>query len=158
MTSPPLESRPNQPATNQADRRASVSPGMRIALGCAAVGAVLLLATARTLEPDPRGYGTHEQLGLSPCLFQTWTGYDCPACGATTAWAYATRGQMRAAFAANGGGTLLALAVPIVACWLLVVVAKGQWLIVRPTLPMVLTIGTAMMVVLLVDWCRRMLL
>mgnify|MGYP002626366721 CR=1 FL=1 len=151
MKSPP----PQRPAEIPADYRASVSLGVRVALGGLAVGGLLLLATARTLEPDPRGFGTHEQLGFAPCWLQTWTGYACPSCGATTAWALAMRGQLREAVATNGAATLLALATPVVAGWLLVVAARGRWLVAQPTLPMVLTVGTVLMVVLLVDWCRR---
>ena len=44
-----------------------------------------LLVTARNLEPDPRGFGTHEQLGLTPCYFQELTGHVCLLCGGTTA-------------------------------------------------------------------------
>ena len=34
-----------------------------------ALGGVLVLSMAAAIEPDPRGYGTHTQLGLPPCGF-----------------------------------------------------------------------------------------
>ena len=46
--------------------------------------AVLVLALARWLTPDPAGVGTHIQLGLEPCAFMQWLELPCPMCGMTT--------------------------------------------------------------------------
>ena len=43
-----------------------------------------VLGLAFWLEPDGRGIGTHEQLGLSPCGFMEITEIPCPMCGMTT--------------------------------------------------------------------------
>jgi uncharacterized membrane protein len=51
------------------------------------------LITARLLQPSPRGVGTHEQLGLPPCVFLHLTGIPCPGCGLTTSFAHAARLQ-----------------------------------------------------------------
>ena len=37
-----------------------------------------LLVVARKLEPDPRGFGTHTQLGLPRCAFLTRDGAAVP--------------------------------------------------------------------------------
>jgi hypothetical protein len=75
-----------------------------LALGC---GAVSVLAVARLLSPDPRGFGTHLQLGLPACGFLTLTGLPCPACGLTTCFAHLVRGQLALALRANAFGVVL---------------------------------------------------
>ena len=72
-----------------------------------ALGALSVLSIARWLEPDPRGFGTHEQLGLPPCGFAQLTGLGCPSCGLTTAFAYMARGLLTPALRAHALGPLL---------------------------------------------------
>ncbi len=74
---------------------------------------------AATLEPDPRGYGTHQRLGLPPCTFRTLCGIPCPSCGMTTSFAHLTRGHLARALQTHVGGTILALAcaAQIPWCW-----------------------------------------
>ena len=87
-----------------------------------------LLTIAAILNPDPRGHGTHEQLGfgkfrLAPCGMYISTGYPCPTCGMTTAFAYTMRGNWVRAAAAQPSGFLLALlcgVVAIASAWTLV--------------------------------------
>ncbi|MCS6856740.1 MAG: DUF2752 domain-containing protein [Sandaracinaceae bacterium] len=62
-------------------------------------GGVLL--TASLLTPDPRGYGTHTQLGLPPCAFFVLTGFPCPSCGMTTGFAHLMRLNLAGAWRAN---------------------------------------------------------
>jgi hypothetical protein len=68
------------------------------------------LAVAVWLKPDPRGYGTHQQLGAGPCGMVLTTGLPCPTCGMTTAFAHTVRGQWISAFMAQPAGFALALA------------------------------------------------
>jgi len=75
------------------------------------VGCALVLATAASVEPDARGYGTHTQLGLPPCGFLLLTGFPCPGCGLTTAFAYGIRGHWVLAARANPLGLVLFLVV-----------------------------------------------
>jgi Protein of unknown function (DUF2752) len=84
----------------------------------AAAGLGGLLVVARSLEPDPRGFGTHTQLGLPHCAFLTVTGRLCPSCGMTTSFAWLTRGRVDLSWQANPAGCLYALlTVPLVS-WL----------------------------------------
>ena len=53
-----------------------------------------LVALGWWLEPDPRGHGTHEQLGAAPCGVLAWTGLPCPGCGVTTSVTLAARGRL----------------------------------------------------------------
>jgi len=63
------------------------------------VWAVLLVAcsavlvTATRLQPDGRGVGTHEQLGLPPCGFVAAFDAPCPSCGFTTTFTLAAHGR-----------------------------------------------------------------
>jgi len=133
-------------------------PHGRLLLALAGIFGLTLLATARNLEPDPRGYGTHEQLGLTPCTFQALTGHVCPLCGGTTAWAHFVRGEIAEAAIANLGGMLLGLAVAIGAPWMLLTAVWGRWPIVRPTLRHLLVFTSAWLVVVVLDWLRRIYL
>lgn len=76
-------------------------------------------ALAWRLEPDPRGFGTHERLGLPPCSFRALCGLPCPTCGMTTSFSHLTRGRLDQALAANAGGVALALvcAAQVPWCW-----------------------------------------
>jgi len=81
---------------------------------------VAIFATAWRLRPDPRGLGTHEQLGLPPCGFYLSTGLPCPTCGVTTAFVWFAHGHPLKALAvqpvgAAAGAALTAVAVLAVA-------------------------------------------
>ncbi|MBI3272105.1 MAG: DUF2752 domain-containing protein [Planctomycetes bacterium] len=71
----------------------------------------MLLAVAAWLKPDPRGFGTHEQLGLLPCGFLRATGLPCPTCGMTTSFACMVRGRFPESAAAQPFGAFLCLMV-----------------------------------------------
>ena len=88
-----------------------------------ALGGGLLLAgfaLAAMLDPDPRGFGTHQRLGLPECSFQMLFQRPCPGCGMTTSFAHFVRGDWWAAGRANLAGLLLALnCVGLIPwCWL----------------------------------------
>lgn len=117
-----------------------------------------LLWTAHTLEPDARGYGTHEQLGLTPCFFQELTGRVCAMCGGTTAWSHLVRGQLLQAVQANLGATLLGLAVVIASPGLLFVVACGRWPWREPTLKTLMILASVWLGVVGLDWIRRLVM
>lgn len=69
-----------------------------------------LLAVTVSLVPNVRTHmGTHQQLGLPPCGFVVMTGYPCPTCGMTTAFAAVLRGQWGTAVRASLAGTVFAV-------------------------------------------------
>lgn len=86
-----------------------------------------VLGIAVYLRPDPRGIGTHEQLFRGPCGMLLTTGYPCPTCGMTTAFAYAVRGQWVKAFWAQPVGLLLCLATAGLAVWAGSAAILGRW-------------------------------
>jgi len=79
----------------------------RLAWASAAAVAWPVLALARWLNPDPRGFGTHEQLGLEPCRFEAVTHIPCPGCGLTTSFAAMAHGHPLDAFSAHPMGPCL---------------------------------------------------
>lgn len=75
-----------------------------------AVGALSLLLVAARLEPSPYGFGTHTQLGLPACSWPSIFNIPCSACGMTTAFSHAARGDMLSAFLTQPFGAVLAMA------------------------------------------------
>lgn len=69
-----------------------------------------VVITAAMLTPNPLGHSTHMQLGLPPCGFLLVTGYPCPGCGLTTAFANMARFNIVGAAHANPFGVPLFLA------------------------------------------------
>jgi len=122
-----------------------------------ALAPLSLLAVARTLTPDARGHGTHEQLGLPPCTFYLTFHRPCPACGATTSWAWLLRGEIGRALAANAGGTLLAVLGLVGAGWLLVSAFRGRWLGGPPNLWVIAGIAATVGLVTAGQWVWRLL-
>jgi hypothetical protein len=70
------------------------------------VAGLLIIGLSASLRPDPRGFGTHEQLGLPPCGFRACTGIPCPTCGVTTSFAHFARGEVAPAFRAQPIGAV----------------------------------------------------
>jgi hypothetical protein len=65
------------------------------------------IALSLFLTPNPKGYGTHQQLGLPACTFHALTQKLCPTCGLTTSITYLTKGDVASAQKAHAGGLLL---------------------------------------------------
>lgn len=67
-----------------------------------AVFLAMALSCCALLKPNPSGKGTHRQLGLPSCLVCKVAHIErCPSCGMTTGFAYAMRGDFRAARGCN---------------------------------------------------------
>lgn len=92
------------PTDNEALRQATAfstrpfSRNDQLQYGVWIVAATTLLAVARSLHPSERGFGTHQQLGLPPCVFLQLTGIPCPSCGLTTSFAHAAHLHWLASF------------------------------------------------------------
>jgi Protein of unknown function (DUF2752) len=68
-------------------RKGAVHPAIdrTVAAGVLVIAAAIV-GLLWPLHPDPRGIGTHEQLGMEPCGWaQGPDGIPCPTCGVTTA-------------------------------------------------------------------------
>lgn len=89
-----------------------------------------LLALGHWLEPDPRGWGTHEQLGFRPCFpMQHWN-LPCPGCGVTTAVALAAHGAPLASLRTQPFGMVVLASALVAAVWAVAGHARGRdlWL------------------------------
>ncbi len=97
------------PEVSTAESPVGVALDRIVALAVLAAGAAAALLLAQ-VPPDPRGYGTHELLGLRPCSWPARVGAPCPTCGVTTAACLLVHLQPLAAFAAQPFGAALAAA------------------------------------------------
>ncbi len=130
---------------------------MRGLLLVAAAGFAGLLGLARTLVPDPRGFGTHVQLGLRPCSFAAMTGRLCPTCGMTTAFAWFVRGRVDRSWRANPAGCLLAvLSVPLMA-WLVASAVRGEPVGFQSLSGPMMGLLTAVVVFSVASWLVRLI-
>jgi hypothetical protein len=122
-----------------------------------ALSLLIPLALARWLEPDVRGYGTHQQFGLPPCTFLVLFGWRCPSCGMTTAWANLVRGRLVAALATHVTGTILGVLDLAAAVWLGVVAWRGRWLVWTPNSTVGAWWASLIALVILIEWGLRLL-
>ncbi|MGO9469144.1 MAG: DUF2752 domain-containing protein [Isosphaeraceae bacterium] len=130
---------------------------VRCLLIAAAAGLAGLLGLARTLVPDPRGHGTHTQLGLQPCAFLTVTGRLCPTCGMTTAFAWIVRGKVVRSWQANPAGCVLALlSFPLIA-WLIATAVANEPIGCHRVADPILGLVLAAVVVSLAVWLVRLI-
>ena len=84
-------------------------------LGLCALTLVGVAVLGVWVDPDPRGFGTHEQLGLAPCRTLDVIGIPCPGCGVTTSVSLLWHGELWASFMNQPFGFLLGLLVPLAA-------------------------------------------
>ena len=88
---------------------------------------------ALSLDPDPRGFGTHQQLGLPPCTFRLLFGIPCPGCGMTTCFAHFVRGHFGDSVRANPAGAILATVSALLIPWSLWSLYRGRlWMVSDP--------------------------
>lgn len=111
--SPEDKKRTENPASsdrqeNQVDLFFSERPWLsRTAWAGLGLGSWFVLITAAWLHADDRGFGTHQQLGLPPCTFETMTHVPCPGCGLTTSFTFMAHGSPWHALTAHPMGPVL---------------------------------------------------
>ncbi len=93
------------------------SPEHWVLLAISPVGVLGLVVLHVLLDPDPRGFGTHEALGFSPCMPMERWGIPCPGCGVTTSTTLFAHGQWVDAFVTQPFGFLLAVIAVVFAIW-----------------------------------------
>jgi len=133
-----------------------VGNGGRAALLGIAVFLIVGFGIAFLLNPDPRGYGTHQQLGLPPCTFQLLFGRHCPGCGMTTSFSHFVRGQFVKSARANVAATLLATVCAMLIPWCLWSALRGRlWMVSDPvSVAGIMSICLATLTILL--WVARL--
>jgi hypothetical protein len=110
------------------------------------------------LEPDQRGYGTHQSLGLPPCIFRESFNVPCPSCGMTTSFSNFVRGRFIAAARANSAGLLLAVICVIQIPWCLACACHNRMCYVkRPTVALIWLLGSVFLVSIL-QWTLRIVM
>ena len=125
-------------------------------LAAFALGLVAVLVVARGLSPDPRGFGTHTQLGLWPCAFKAMTGRPCPTCGMTTSFAWFARAELSRSWGANPAGVGLASICLVLIPWLLTTSARGRPWPFRTIESPLVGLSVAVVALTLISWTIRM--
>ncbi len=153
---PPLISPVPSPVSPPGSSGFPLSPAARwLCLGLSLL-LLLVFGVARGLEPLPRGYGTHQQLGLPPCTSRTLWNLPCPACGMTTSFANLTRGRLAAAARANVSAVPLALTCLASIPWLWVSAWQGRcWKIDDPVLTLFWLL-LSLMGLAIFEWALRL--
>ncbi len=90
------------------------------------LGLISMLGFAFYLQPDARGHGTHEQLGLSPCFPMEYWNVPCPGCGVTTAVTHAAHLNFVASVRTQPFGFLLAILGPAFGLWAIYQHLRGR--------------------------------
>jgi hypothetical protein len=130
----------------------------RILLVLFAMGLVAIFVVARWLEPDPKGFGTHTQLGLWPCAFRSATGRPCPSCGMTTSFAWFVRAQPVPSWRANPAGSLIAPTSFLLIPWLLFVAYRGRPWPFRTLEQPLVGLSVAVVALTLISWTVLMIM
>jgi hypothetical protein len=133
----------------------SLSPVQRCWLGLASAGILVGFALAAAVQPDPRGYGTHQQFGFPPCSLREVFGIPCPSCGGTTCVAHFVRGQWPSALKANVAIFGLAAACAAFVPWSWACIWRGRLLFIHAPLPVLTWTVITLAALASVQWLVR---
>ncbi len=128
----------------------------RLILLGVALGVLAAFGVARLLVPDPRGLGTHEQLGLPPCTTALLFGIPCPTCGMTTAFSLMARGRVLDAFRTQPAGAFFSIAAAMIAVFCVVFAAIGKGPAMRLTARQVGAAVVAVVVIVIAAWIYKL--
>ncbi len=146
----------NPPYSSERVGPPRLGPRSRLVLALLALGLIVVLGIAARLRPDPRGYGTHSQLGLGPCAFRELSGQPCPACGMTTAFSWAVRGRMVPGWRANPAGVVIASTCFFLVPWMVFASVSGRTWPFRSAEGPLVSVVLAGVALALVTWALRL--
>lgn len=144
------------PDQNDNNDRPSIQ--IRLASAAIALGFCLVIFFATQLSPDPRGFGTHQQLGLPECALKKAIGKRCPHCGMTTSMTYLVRGQWSAAWQANPGGYVFSILILCGVPMFGSVAVRGRYWLTKDPFHWLFVSGLAYAGFVLVMWIVRTVL
>lgn len=128
---------------------------LRFLLGAFAGLLTGIFILAAGLSPDPRGFGTHQKLGLPPCEFRQWSGINCPHCGMTTAFCHLVRGQFDAAWRSNPCSLVLAPLFLISIPWFAWIAVTGRFVWTEEPLKWMFVAAVVHSLLALTAWAVR---
>jgi len=116
---------------------------------------VVMALMAIWFTPDERGFGTHEQLGIQPCITLELWGVPCPGCGVTTSVTLAAQGKLLDSFLAQPLGFLLAIGGLLFTFWSLWLTLRGRDLYVTIMELPFAKLWRPLVLVVLVSWIYK---
>lgn len=122
--------------------------------GCVCVIAGFMVGSK--VDPDPRGFGTHQQFGLPPCRFREVLGIPCPSCGGTTSVAHFVRTQWIESVQANTAVFSLALIGLLFVPWSLFSLGKGYLLGVQYPSKLFVALTLSLTGIAVLQWVWRL--
>jgi Protein of unknown function (DUF2752) len=129
-----------------------------LVLGFAFAAIAVVVVLAIVVEPDPRGFGTHERLGLPPCKPMEWWNVPCPGCGVTTSVALAGHGHFWASIHNQPFGFVTAIGLPLFGLWAIVTALRGKNLASELSRWRVGWWGIALVAVMVLSWGYKLAL
>lgn len=108
------------------------------------------------LEPDPRGFGTHQQLGFPGCTLRTLFGIPCPGCGVTTSLTLFVRGRLVESAVVQPVGFALGTVLTGAAIWLTLSAGFGRSTVIRGPENWAAGIAVGLAVLAIVVWLIRL--
>lgn len=127
-----------------------------LAFALCAVGLLVVLGVV--VDPDERGFGTHERLGLPSCKPMDWWNIPCPGCGVTTSIALFAHGHFLDALRNQPFGFATALLLPAFAGWAIVGSVRGRNLAAELSRWRVGWWGIALAALMLLSWIYKLAL